>query len=196
MIRRRDTDALAELLRYSAGKTDRQALAAALLERFGGLAAVMDAPYDGLLAVSGMTRHTAVLLKLIPQLGRKAMLRPAGGSAETPEQAAAILRPHFFGQTAEVVFGLFVDRARRALECRRVSRGAERFAAIDARRLADIALARGAEGLYLAHNHPRGRPEAGPEDRAATQRLAGALGCLDIELIGHFIFSDEEYSLI
>ena len=198
MTGRRDADALADLLRYAAGPADTQALASALLERFGSLAAVLDARHELLLAVPGMTGHTAILLNLIPQLGRKAMAGPVPrkSRAETPEQAAQLLRPCFFGHTAETLYGLFVDGKRRVLDRCKVSRGAERFANINARRLADIALECAARGLYLAHNHPRGLPQASPEDRALTQKLTGALHGLDIGLIGHFVFSDEEYTLI
>jgi DNA repair protein RadC len=196
MTPRRDIDALAELLRYAAGQQDTQALSAALLERFGSLAGAMDAPYEALASVPGLTEHAALLLKLIPQFGRKMMTSPPKGSADTPERAAEILRPRFFGRTEETVFALFVDRKRRALDCRKVSRGAERFASVDARRLADIALGCGAMGLYLAHNHPRGRPEASPGDLAATRRLTEGLRGLDVEMLGHIIFADEEYALI
>lgn len=98
--------------------------------------------------------------------------------------------------------------------------GAERFHAIflDARRnyLADVslglgnsatltlrmrelfarALAVGAEGLVVAHNHPSGDCRPSANDISATLRLKEIAGALDIELIDHLILTERSvYSM-
>ena len=59
------------LLFYSIPQGDVNGLAHDLLTRFGSLAAVLEAPYDELLKVSGVGPHTASHLALITALARR-----------------------------------------------------------------------------------------------------------------------------
>ena len=59
------------LLYYSIPQKDTNELAHTLIDRFGKLSAVFDAPYDDLLSVPGVSEHTATLIKLIPALSRR-----------------------------------------------------------------------------------------------------------------------------
>ena len=191
-----DADALERLLSHAVRRPEPRVLALRLLERFGTLAGVMDASYAALTEVPGLTGHTATLLKLVPQMARKTAVRRAERevqSVQTREQAAQLLGPRFVGQTAEVVCALLVSGTGRVLDCRQISRGAERFAGIDARRVADAAFDCGAKALYLAHNHPRGLARPSRQDRAVTERLSAALRSLNVTILGHCVFADDEY---
>lgn len=51
------------------------------------------------------------------------------------------------------------------------------------------ALALGARGILLAHNHPSGDPSPSPADLNATRALADLVRPLDIRLHDHLIFA-------
>lgn len=58
------------------------------------------------------------------------------------------------------------------------------------------ALAFGATGLLIAHNHPSGRCRPSSDDMAATNRIRDIASALDIVLLDHLILTwDKVYSM-
>lgn len=51
------------------------------------------------------------------------------------------------------------------------------------------ALAFGATGVVMAHNHPGGDPEPSAGDRDATRKMARALDPLGIRLLDHLVIT-------
>lgn len=71
-----------------------------------------------------------------------------------------------------------------------VTRAEGRIDAVDLsiRAIIGDALASGAAGIILAHNHPSGDPTPSEADRAATRRLAEVAAPLGLRLHDHLIF--------
>ena len=65
-----EINALEILLFYAVPRSDTNPLAHRLLDRFGSFAAVLDADYNDLLEVEGVSDHTATFLKLLPEAAR------------------------------------------------------------------------------------------------------------------------------
>lgn len=72
-----DHEALELLLYYAIPRRDTNPIAHALMERYGSLSAVLEAPVEDLRKVEGVGESAAVLLRLVPQLSRKARLADA-----------------------------------------------------------------------------------------------------------------------
>lgn len=180
------------LLFYAIPQGDVNSLAHALIERFHSLAGVLDASTDELQKVSGVGEHTAVLLRLIPALGaRYQEQRSAPGQLiYTPEEAAGILAPCFFGARNEMVYILCLDGKRKLLGVRKVSEGSIHASDINIRRLAEEAMSLRAAGLYLAHNHVSNLAFPSPADWQTTDVIRAALAGVGLELIDHLIFVD------
>ena len=66
-----DHSVLELLLFYVLPRADVNPIAHALMNKFGALAAVFDAPVDELVKVPGIGMNTAVCIKLIPQISRR-----------------------------------------------------------------------------------------------------------------------------
>jgi len=60
-------------------------------------------------------------------------------------------------------------------------------------RIVRDAIALGARGLVIAHNHPGGDPSPSRADKAATRRLADIARGLDIRLIDHLVFAGDRF---
>ena len=59
------------LLFYSIPQKDTNETAHALIERFGSLSGVFDAPFEELMRVKGIKEHSATLIKLVPELAQR-----------------------------------------------------------------------------------------------------------------------------
>ena len=69
-----DHEALELLLYYAIPRRDTNPIAHALMERYGSLSAVLNAPVDDLRQVDGIWESAAILLSLVSKISRKARL--------------------------------------------------------------------------------------------------------------------------
>ena len=129
------------LLFYAIPQGDVNELAHRLVDHFGSLAGVLDASAEELKKVPGVGEHTAVLLKLVPAIGgRYQEQRGAPGQIiHSPEEAAAVLSPYFFGAANEMVYILCLDGKGKVLGVRKVSEGSIYASDINIRRIAEAA---------------------------------------------------------
>ena len=190
-----DVNALELLLFYALPRRDTNALAHALLDRFGSLAGVLDASAAELMSVDGVGENAAGLLQLIPAVSRRyvAGKTPAAEPVDSPTTAGRYFLPRFLYETDEVVMALLLDARRRPILCREIGRGTVDAAQISARKLAALCLERRASSVIVAHNHPSGSAMPSAEDEAFTARLAEALSVLGVELSDHIIVAGTDY---
>lgn len=190
-----DHQLLELLLCYSIPRGDVNELAHRLLNRYGGLAGVMDALPESLEQFPGVGRHTAVLLKLIPKLaGRYQEDRTAVGKLLTNTWAAEkFLRSRFNnGPRNEMVYLVCMDAKYKVLGCHKLGEGTVNAADISPRKIVETALALNASAVILAHNHVSGLALASEADVAATEKLWYLLRDVGIELVDHLIFVDDD----
>ena len=91
---------------------------------------------------------------------------------------------------------IFVDSHRAYLGDEALGRGEGRALTLRMRDLFGHALALGATGVIIAHNHPSGDCRPSQYDIDATKRLAMVASALDIELLDHLIFTQSSvYSM-
>ena len=186
--------ALELLLFYAIPQGDVNPLAHRLLDHFGNLRQVLEAPAEQLMGVKGVGEHTAILLALVKGLSQKYMT--SGDSAEplnTMEECGAYLVNRFIGQRNEVVMLLCLDAKRAPLCCRVVSEGSVNAAEISTRKVVEAALAVNATSAILAHNHPSGLAVPSMQDIITTRRMGAALAAVDIILEDHFVVADRDY---
>ena len=190
-----DIQALELLLFYSIPRQDTNPIAHTLLNHFGSLSQVLEAPPEELIQVGGIKEHSAVLLNLINQMGRFYLVNKAQRERVLPtiEDCARYLQPYFYGRMTETVFLLCLDAKCKALCCREVGEGSVNSAGISVRRIVETALREGATSVVLAHNHPSGIAIPSTEDIQTTRRVAAALQSVEIHLADHIVVADDDY---
>ena len=190
-----DIQALELLLFYAIPRADTNSIAHRLLEHFGSLSQVLEANPEELKKISGVGENGALLLNLIPQMGRFYMTDRASapGVLTTLEQCAQYLMPRFFGRKLETVFLLCLDAKCKVLCCREIGEGGTNSTGISIRRVVETALGVNATSVVLAHNHPSGVAIPSPEDIQTTRRVAMALQAVEIVLVDHIIVADDDY---
>jgi len=183
------------LLFYAVPRGDVNPLAHRLLDRFGSLAAVLDAPPEELLCVDGVGENTATLLKLVPQVGRRYEIsRSAVGSILlTSAQRGEFIKPYFYAERDEVVYVICLDSKYKVIACRMVSRGSVNSTSVNSRKVVELALNCNASAVVLAHNHPSGIAIPSEEDEATTRTIRAALHAVDIRLVDHIVVADDDF---
>ena len=190
-----DVQVLELLLFYAIPRRDTNPIAHELLEKFGSLRQVLEAPVQRLTEVEYITENAAALLKLAPAMLRYYQVDKV--KEEMPLvtiQACGDYLKHFFlGRKNETVFLLCLDAKCKVLACREVGEGSVNSANVPIRRVVEIALAEGASTVILAHNHPSGIAIPSGEDIATTRRLYAALSTVDVILADHIVVADDDY---
>ena len=193
-----EINALEILLFYALPRNDTNPLAHRLLDRFGSFSAVLDADYNDLLEVEGVSDHTATFLKLLPEAAR---YYQSGKITERKELATLSDIGEFFvrkyvGVIKETVYMLLLDNKRCVISVEKVHEGSVSSAAVSVRKMAETALKKRAASVVIAHNHPSGIAVPSPDDILVTRNISSALQTLEIEFIDHFIVAENKYCTI
>lgn len=185
------------LLFFTIPQKDTNDLAHELLNRFGSIQGVFDAPLEELLKVKGVGMHTATLIRLIPDLWQVYERDRAAFSKRkisSTVAAAAHLAPIFTGRSTEAVAAVALDSSSGLLATEILAEGSPMEAPVDTRRICEWAIGVRAGGIILAHNHlGSGNCKPSGPDCEATRRLAAVLHGLQIRLIDHIILCGGEY---
>ena len=183
------------LLYYSIPQGDTNPLGHRLIDRFGSLSAVFDAPYEELIQVDGIGEQSAVLIKLIPELCRRYQEdREHGGERVfSSDEALRLVRPKFFGRKTEAVVLLLLDSRGKTLYCDIINEGSVNAAPIYANQIVRLVARYEASTAVLAHNHPSGQPMPTSGDISATRRIIWALDSLGVLLHDHLIVTDTDF---
>lgn len=194
-----DHNVLELLLFYSVPRIDTNVLAHRLINRFGSLAKVFDAPYEELLQVDGISENSALLIKMIPSLARVYLCNQQADTLimQTPEQLGKYFISRFVGETGEIVYLLCLDSSLNIISCELLAEGSVSSATIDIKKIVQCVVRHNAWRVVLAHNHPRGLALPSNEDVIVTREIRRALASLGIELADHIIVAGRDwYSLL
>lgn len=190
-----DVQALELLLSFVIARKDVNPLAHELLDRFGSLAGVLDAPVGELMKVPGVGENTAVMLSVMPQLMRRYAIgkNKTGVILNTTTKAGSYLLPFFFGAKDEQVYLLCLDAKCKVLDCRRLFTGSVNTVGVSVRRIVEEALRRNATSVILAHNHTSGIALPSREDEETTNMVQAALEAVGIRLADHMVMVEDDF---
>ncbi len=184
------------LLTLAIPRSDVKRPAKALLERFGGLRGVLDAPLVELRSVAGIGEVAATGLHLVREAATLYLQEGSEGT-EVLKDAAALSdfwRMRIGALKHEVFAVAYLDSG-----CRLLRNGVETLqegtvdrAAVYPRRVVEAALKRQAAALVLAHNHPNGHVQPSAHDKVLTRAIVLAAETINLRVVDHLIVSPEE----
>lgn len=183
------------LLFYAIPRKDTNPMAHELIDRFGSLAQVLEAPVEALCQVNGISENVATMLHLYREAGRYYQVNRMSQCVilSTLADCAGYLLPFFFGRTVETVFLLCLDAKCKVLCCKELAEGDVNSTSISVRKVVETALNAKATSVVLAHNHPSGLAIPSSEDMQTTRRIAQGLRAVEIVLADHVIVADDDY---
>jgi hypothetical protein len=133
-------------------------------------------------------RRFAALL----EFARRALGPAPGLELSRPEDVVPLLHDWRLARREHFV-GFYLNARNQLLLRELVSVGSLSASIVHPREVFTPAIARGAAGVIVAHNHPSGDPEPSPEDLAVTRRLADAGTLLGIELLDHVVIAERGF---
>ena len=189
-----DHEALELLLYYAIPRRDTNPIAHTLMERYGSLSAVLEAPAEDLRKVEGIGESAAILLRMVPQLSRKARLADAREMVlNSVDRAGSYLMELFAGLSRESLYQLCLDQKGKLLACKSLSQGGANSTDLNIRLLMENAILTSASAVILSHNHPSGIALPSEDDIATTEQAQKALGTIGVRLADHIIVADGDF---
>lgn len=186
-------ESLELLLYYAVPRKDTNPLSHKLIDRFGSLSAVLDAPIDAL-KECGLSENAAILLKLIPQISRIYLddkFDP--GKAVDIDKVGDKLLHKFVGRDYEAVVLLLMDAKRKEVYCGVISKGSVNSCDLYIRKIIETAMIYNASYAVLSHNHPSGLALPSMADIESTKTVSSALKLVGIRLLDHIVVADDDY---
>jgi DNA repair protein RadC len=191
-----DAELLALLLRTGIAGKSVLALSQELLTRFNGFAGLIHASATDLKACKGMggTAKRAQLVAVL-EIARRALTQQLSETTvmNSPQAVKQYLQLELAQLNHEVFAVLFLDAHNRLLSFQPMFRGSLSQTMVYPREVAKTALALGADGVVLAHNHPGGTVKPSQADLHLTRTLREALALVDVAVRDHIIVAQGQY---
>ena len=167
------------------------ALAARLLEDFGGARGLMRAGPGELAPYVGHARGCRLIGAL--ELARRALARPLDPRAAygSSRDVVAAYAPRLIDRADECVLAVVLDARQRPIAERQLASGGPSSCAVGVRDVFALAVREGGAGVVLIHNHPSGDPTPSREDVALTTALGEAGRVLELPFLDHVIVARE-----
>lgn len=164
-------------------------LASQLIDTFDGLDGLARAGAFVLADRRGMGTVKALRLLAGIELGRRFVYR-AGRRREPLTSSKAVFErfaPVLGGLDGEQMWVLSMDACNLVRGCRQVALGGVHACASNPRDVLRVALADGAVGVVVVHNHPSGNPAPSMDDIVLTKRLLASADMVGLTLVDHVI---------
>lgn len=175
-------------------RRDTNPIAHRLLDAFGSLSAVFEAPVDSLMK-EGLSENAAVYLRMIPDISRVYLDDRNNNDNKIIclDKIGDYFLPKFIGRNDEHLILLLLDAKGRELFCGVVSVGTAMGSDVPVRKIVDLSMRYNATNAVIAHNHPSGVALPSKADLHATNALSAALDLIGVSLLDHIIVSDQDY---
>ena len=152
-----DAELLAIFLRSGSQQHSAVELARLLIQHFGNLTALLDAPITELCQFHGMGSSKYSQLMAVKELGRRYVaehLKQETIELSNSKRLMEYLRFELLGETREVFAVLCLDACLRKISFKKLFYGAINSCEISINQLLRFAISQHATAIVIAHNHP------------------------------------------
>lgn len=181
------------LLFYAIPRKDTNDTAHRLLGHFGSVRNVLEAPVEELCRVSGINESSAILIRLVGELGERFCDRRGEDVFRfySYDDMGRFFAERLANVRCERVLAAYTDNLGKLIKLEIVCNGDVNSAIMDSRKIVSTAMAIKAASVVLAHNHPGGTAIPSGMDLDTTRALKGLLSSAGVELIEHYIIADD-----
>jgi DNA repair protein RadC len=190
-----DYEVIELLLSYAIPQKDVKSLAKALLSTFGSLKGIMDADIEALSGVSGISTHSAILIKLIKEAGALYLKESAMGKTQISCTAELLnyCKTKLGGLKDEQFCVIYLDAQNQLIDMETLQEGIVNQAVVYPRQVLENALKQKASAMILVHNHPSGHVRPSDADIRLTKTIQEAARMLEIIVHDHVIIGENRF---
>lgn len=143
----------------------------------------------------GIGEAKAIAIAAALELGRR---RRSAGPGIKPKisgskDAWEVMSQHLSDLSHEEFWITLLNRANRVVRKICISSGGFAGTVADPKKIFSVALEAKASALILCHNHPSGNLKPSGPDKSVTKKMVQAGKYLDLPVLDHIIFGDENY---
>ncbi|MCL2589463.1 MAG: DNA repair protein RadC [Betaproteobacteria bacterium] len=184
-----DAELLAIFLRVGTKGQSAVDLARTLLNHFGTLNRLCNAPANEFSSIHGMGLAKYAQLQAVMELARRALTErlTEGILFDSPTEVKDWLQLRMAHLPHETFCILLLDARHRLIEAVDLFRGTLNQTSVYPREVVKLVLRHNAAAVVLAHNHPSGVREPSSSDEFITHDLCNALALVDVKVLDHFI---------
>ncbi|MCL6561201.1 MAG: DNA repair protein RadC [Firmicutes bacterium] len=188
-----DAELIAILIRIGFKGTSAVELGRQLLQQFGSLRAMVEAPVLALLEVKGLKGAKAAQLVAAMEIARRVSASRKQGQFQikSTRAAAEYLQDRLRGLSEEHFRVLYLNRRNTLLDDLLIAQGTVESVHPPLRTIVARALQVNASALIAAHNHPSGAAKPSESDRLLTLDLIAATRPLGLKVLDHVIVGEE-----
>jgi DNA repair protein RadC len=186
-----DAELVAILLRTGIRNKTAVDLAGELLERFGGVARMLEADLRG---IKGLGPAKSAQFAAALELARRSLAEEmkSRSALTSPGAVRDYLRLSLGPREHEVFVCVWLDAQHRVISCEEPFRGSLTQTSVYPREIVKAALAANAAAVIFAHNHPSGAAQPSQADELLTRNLKEALALVDVRVLDHFIVAGNQ----
>jgi DNA repair protein RadC len=186
-----DAELVAILLRTGMRNKTAVDLAGELLEKFGGMAKMLEADLRGIkgLGPAKTAQFAAAFEILRRSLDEKLRERSA---LTSPGAVRDYLRFALGQREHEVFVCIWLDAQHRVMSFEEIFSGTLTQTSVYPREIVKKALARNAAAVIFAHNHPSGVAQPSQADELLTRELKEALALVEVKVLDHFVIAGNQ----
>lgn len=165
-----------------------------LMNKFGSLENVFNAPVEQLMEVKGIKEVSAVAISVVPAINKRiqknsnekrTVFKSSDDSFEYCKNLLSL-------EKNEVVYLITLNSDVSVIRCYKISDGSVNSATVDFRKLVNYVTCDNASCVILTHNHPTGSPLPSAYDIDFTIKVKEFLEKLDVVLYDHIIVGKDE----
>lgn len=189
----KEHEALELFLFYGVPYKNTNPLAHKLIEDFGSLSAIFDAP-PSLLREYGLSDNLIAHIKLMPDMARLYLIDKVDNKKKIVDMTnmCGFFQPLFFGKTEEMMRLLLLDKKGKMLYSGVISKGSINSTDVSIRKICELALYYNAKFAAVAHNHPSGLAKPSKHDIDCTNKIFVSLQLVSVRLLDHVIVADDD----
>lgn len=184
------------LLFYGTPQKDTSKMAHDLINTFGSFAGVLEADIEDIVKISGITKNSASLIKLMLPMLRTYTLEKYefGEVLKNHTEIGKYIFGKYFAVNKECLSLLCLNRLGKVLSFEIIMSGSIDSVGLSVRDIVAKSIKSNASAVVIAHNHPGGVALPSPQDVELTRFLKDALETVSVDLLDHVILSSEDYT--
>lgn len=184
------------LLFYGTPQKDTSKMAHDLINTFGSFAGVLEADIEDIVKISGITKNSASLIKLMLPMLRTYTLEKYEFSEvlKNHTEIGKYIFGKYFAVNKECLSLLCLNRLGKVLSFEIIMSGSIDSVGLSVRDIVAKSIKSNASAVVIAHNHPGGVALPSPQDVELTRFLKDALKTVSVDLLDHVILSSEDYT--